>query len=357
MRGIDGIIYINLDQRTDRKAFIEEELNRLGIPQEKILRLGAVFDRLNGTKGCMLSHIKALELAQATGWERTLILEDDAFFIEGRETIESALSTFYEAVGSEWDVFFLGGTHLEREKTTKETLFLIRKGFASHAYLIHRPYIDKLRACFLITYDIIKGHLFYAQSLQYSLDRVWVILQKEDRWYAFQDPFVVQRESPSDIDIVADPLNRFLNVIYIDTGHQDNLFKELKRLRLDFERLHRAKSYLGAIKKAIEFKRGSTLILEDTATFSENVEDLDQKIIHFHRWRGRDWNLFLLDGDHCAHTQTKHPFFRKVIKLKCPKDFVVNDTFYPFLYHHFSKGEGLETLDLSSERGIFCFPT
>jgi|GEM_PF-813954 GR25 family glycosyltransferase involved in LPS biosynthesis len=357
MRGIDGIIYINLDHRTDRKALIEQELNRLRIPQEKIFRLGAVFDRLNGTKGCMLSHIKALELAQKMGWERTLILEDDAFFIEGRETIESALSTFYGAVGSEWDVFFLGGTYLEREKTTKDTLFLIRKGLASHAYLIHRPYVDKLRTCFLITYDIIKDHLLSAQSLQYSLDQVWVILQKEDRWYAFQDSFVVQRESPSDIDIVAEPLNRFLRVIYIDTGHQDSLFKEFSRLRFDCEKVHRAESHLGAIEKAMELKRGRTLILEDTATFSENIEDLDQKIIHFHRWRGRDWNLFLLDGDHSEHTQTKHPFFRKVIKLYRPKAYAVNDTFYPLLYRHFSKGEGLETLDLSSERGIFCVPT
>ena len=31
MRGIDGIIYINLDHRTDRKALIEQELNRLRI--------------------------------------------------------------------------------------------------------------------------------------------------------------------------------------------------------------------------------------------------------------------------------------------------------------------------------------
>lgn len=354
MRGIDGIIYINLDHRTDRKELMEQEFERLGIPQEKVHRQSGVFDRLNGAKGCMLSHIQALELAEKRGWETTLILEDDALFISDLASMESSLDTFYESVGDEWDVFFLGGTYRKKEQTPWKAFFRVLEGLCGHAYLVHGPYLNKLRACFLCSSQLIQDHLFTGQSLDYALDRVWKILQEQDRWYASQKQFVIQRVLSSDIDIVAAPLNRFLRVIYVDQGNEAKLFGEFERLRLDQRRLHRVESHFEAIEKAIELGRENALIVDDKASFPDDIIALDQQILHFFRWVGRDWGLFLLEGNVSEAKEAKHPSFYQVYQMGQHKVYAVNETFYQTLFHHYSEGGELDSFPIHPESAIFC---
>lgn len=354
MRGIDGIIYINLDHRTDRKELIEREFDRLGIPQKKVHRQSGIFDRLNGAKGCMLSHIKALELAESKGWERTLILEDDALFISDLESMELSLDTFYESVGSEWDVFFLGGTYRKTETTPWNAFSRVLEGLCGHAYLVRRPYLNKIRACFLCSSQLIQDHLFTGQSLDYALDRVWKILQEQDRWYASKEQFVIQRILSSDIDIVAAPLNRFLRVVYVDQGNEKKLFGEFDRLRLDQRRLHRVETHLEAVEKAIELGRENTLIVDDKASFPDDIVALDQQILHFFRWVSRDWSLFLLEGNASKTKQAKHPNFHKVHKMGQHMIYAVNQTFYQTLFHHYSEGRELDAIPIHPETAIFC---
>ena len=95
MRGIDGIVYINLDHRIDRKELIESEFERLRISSEKIHCRSAVYNQLNGTKGCLLSHIQSLTYAIEKGWEAVLILEDDIIFTQKLNVIENQLGNFF----------------------------------------------------------------------------------------------------------------------------------------------------------------------------------------------------------------------------------------------------------------------
>ena len=76
----DGIVYINLKRRPDRRASLMQVLEKLHVDFAKVHRIEAVDDPLNGVKGCLLSHIQALDLIQNKGWERGLILEDDVIF-------------------------------------------------------------------------------------------------------------------------------------------------------------------------------------------------------------------------------------------------------------------------------------
>ncbi len=97
---LDGIIVINLDKDTERMAVWEKEVS-LHLPAGLIHRLSAVAGRelgsygklpwftektgeraffWGGSAGCVLSHRLAIEKARDAGWERVLIMEDDAQF-------------------------------------------------------------------------------------------------------------------------------------------------------------------------------------------------------------------------------------------------------------------------------------
>lgn len=354
MRGIDGIIYINLDHRTDRKKLIESELHRIGVPNEKVHRFSAIYDRFNGTKGCLLSHIQALDLAIEKGWERVLILEDDVVFIKKQKEIENQLAYFFEITNGEWDVFFLGGGYREKKTTPWEEIFQVYNSWCAHAYIVHRPYLEKLKACFLSAYEMIKDHFFNNQSLIYSLDQVWRVLQRNDRWYANEQQAAVQKTGISDIDPVYEPLNRFKRVVYIDRGNEERLLTEFARVRLDLKRVYRSESPIEALHCAVEVGGEDTLIIEDTVTFPEDLKELDQVIAHFFKWRGHDWDLYLFDGMGCKIIETAHPDFYRVTQLSdCPL-YALRQPFYQKVYTHLKEGNKISSLEIKPQNSVFC---
>ena len=94
----DGILYINLKNRKDRLESIENELIRIGanFSSSKIFRIDAILDKKNGHRGCVLSHLKAVNFAIEKKWKNVLILEDDAIFIKDRLFISSYIDDFFQ---------------------------------------------------------------------------------------------------------------------------------------------------------------------------------------------------------------------------------------------------------------------
>lgn len=96
----DKVVVINLDKRVDRLEKITEQLNDLGITFER-------FSAIDGTgKNPILagkdSHVEVWK--QNLG-KKVLILEDDAYFVEGfQERFDEIIQTLPE----DWDVFYLG---------------------------------------------------------------------------------------------------------------------------------------------------------------------------------------------------------------------------------------------------------
>ena len=96
----DKVVVINLDKRIDRLEKISKQLDELGITFER-------FSAIDGTgKNPMLagkdSHVEVWK--QNLG-KKVLILEDDAYFVEGfQERFDEVIQTLPE----EWDVFYLG---------------------------------------------------------------------------------------------------------------------------------------------------------------------------------------------------------------------------------------------------------
>lgn len=194
----DRIVYINLDHRTDRNESLLKEMGRLSVDTNRLHRISACNDPLNGVRGCLQSHIEALKTIEKMGGERGLILEDDCIF---NETIdEKAIEGFFESVKEDWDVFFLGGLYKERESTKWESIQRIRRSFHAHAYCVNKHYLSTLLCCFEEAYEEIKNDLFFLYSLRGSVDHSWQKLQKKDRWFALNEAVAFQKIAFSDID-------------------------------------------------------------------------------------------------------------------------------------------------------------
>ena len=60
MQGInqlDAIIYINLENRIDRKDLLLKELEKLNVDMSKVHKVSGIAIPKNGHKGCVQSHI------------------------------------------------------------------------------------------------------------------------------------------------------------------------------------------------------------------------------------------------------------------------------------------------------------
>lgn len=197
---IGGIIYINLAHRIDRKASLEKELNRLSISQKQRDRLEGIYDELNGTRGCVKSHIRALKYALEKGWPSVLILEDDCIFSVERAAIDQYIDRFMTAFQDDWDVLFFGTDIREFEKTKVADYLRVLFSVRAHAYLVNGAYIPRLIEHYQETLALLEDDLFFTSSMAKALDRRWEQLQKVDRWYGGQRMFAHQMQSYSDIE-------------------------------------------------------------------------------------------------------------------------------------------------------------
>ena len=75
---IDGIIYINLTHRIDRKVSILGQLD--GFFNVLPIRLDATYNKERGYIGCCDSHIRAIQLAKKLNFRTVIIVEDDFIF-------------------------------------------------------------------------------------------------------------------------------------------------------------------------------------------------------------------------------------------------------------------------------------
>jgi len=199
LEAFDGIIYINLAHRLDRRRQIVEELKSLEVQEKKIYRVEAVHDLLNGHRGCAQSHQQALLLAEEKGWDNVLILEDDMLFTANKQEVEEMISSFFAQVDDSWDVFFLAANVFSSEKSPYEGFHRVLCAQCAHAYAVNRHYFRKLRKCFHEAYLAMQEDEMFVDSLFKAIDQKWKEIQPLGKWYIGK---VVgqQRRSYSDIE-------------------------------------------------------------------------------------------------------------------------------------------------------------
>ena len=157
----DKIVYINLDERTDRKKIIEEQLTKYGIEAERfsaislteeenqdLVKRGCIFyddtrpEYAPRIKSCTLSHLNILFKAKLMQYENILILEDDVTFDKNiLEELKLAIEDLKQE--PKWDMFYLGCNPLHVKKIT-DNLGKSLGALTTHAYAVNKHFYDTL---------------------------------------------------------------------------------------------------------------------------------------------------------------------------------------------------------------------
>ena len=193
MENIAKVIYINLDKRTDRREEIEAELERMGFPKNKIMRLSATSNP-GGHVGCALSHLRALEHAQKHQLANVLILEDDFQFLVTREELEERLQHFF-GKNLPYDALLFG----YNMKAGVKIDAVLGKAIATQTtsgYLASQRVFDHLRRVWGHSTRLLART---GRHWRFAIDVAWQPLQRSGNWYYFADRLGKQRASYSDI--------------------------------------------------------------------------------------------------------------------------------------------------------------
>lgn len=185
---IDQIIVINLDKRTDRLSQIQQELEKLNAPTEKITRLAAS-EETNGQLGRRYSHLQALQIAQQKGWKNYLLLEDDCVILK-QEKHTRVLSTLLGTLTKlPWEVIILGG-QIKQGSVLKslEGMVHARDCHKVCAYLVNSQYYATLA-------QQMADDLFSATP-----EEQWQPLLHTGKWLACYPSICYQRAGYSDIE-------------------------------------------------------------------------------------------------------------------------------------------------------------
>lgn len=200
---VEKIIYINLKKRPDRDAHMRQELARLNVPQEKIIRLDAV-EREPGYIGCTQSHLAALKMAQSMAWKTILVLEDDMTFIHDEENIGRVNHFFHQLTIIPWDVAFLAANYLKVVPLKAERSFLfeyestlVKSNFAycTCAYLVGKHYYQTLIENFSSALQLQEE----TRDERHAIDAHWISIMSKDNWIGIYPNFGYQMASRSDI--------------------------------------------------------------------------------------------------------------------------------------------------------------
>jgi hypothetical protein len=102
----DAIYCINCDSQPERWLKVHAQFRKLGI-SHRVQRFSAIETPESHHIGCTLSHRTIIQLAQTSGFNNVLILEDDVIF--DAKTLQHLSGTIDEAKTLKWDVLYLGG--------------------------------------------------------------------------------------------------------------------------------------------------------------------------------------------------------------------------------------------------------
>jgi GR25 family glycosyltransferase involved in LPS biosynthesis len=190
---LDNIFYINLEQRTDRKKNVEQQLNNIG--WTNYTRFNAIKCK-DGRVGCSMSHLKILKNAKEKNLDYVVIIEDDIVFTDPN-LFNTMLKYFLEKnIG--YDVLLLAGNIRAHTIPIDSFIHRTKRSCTTTGYIVKKHYYDTL------INNIENGiknliqnpnkHMFYA------IDTNWFKLQEEDNWLIFRPRTVSQLPDYSDIE-------------------------------------------------------------------------------------------------------------------------------------------------------------
>lgn len=190
---ITNVCYINLQERIDRKAQVEQQLSKVGLTHFN--RFNAI-KLPNGALGCSMSHLKCLQLAKERNLDHILIVEDDIIFLNPGIFIEQ-LNKFLQN-NKEWDVLLIAGNNVPPYRVVDDTCVQVSWCQTTTGYLIRKQYYDTLINN--IKEGINKLIREPKNKIMYAIDKYWLSLQRRDTWLLLVPLTVSQREGYSNIE-------------------------------------------------------------------------------------------------------------------------------------------------------------
>lgn len=193
---IKNILYINLDNRPDRRLHVEKQLESVGMNGTRF----SAIKMENGRVGCSMSHLKCLQTAKANNWDHVFICEDDITFTKPelfKQQLNKFLTTENSAVNN-WDVCIVGGNNLPPFQQIDDYCIRVSHCQTTTGYIVKGHYFDKL----IDNYREGISRLIREpeKHVMFAIDKHWLQLQKQDRWFLITPATVIQLEDYSDIE-------------------------------------------------------------------------------------------------------------------------------------------------------------
>jgi glycosyl transferase family 25 len=187
-------LYINLEERIDRRIHTCNELEKIGIKGE---RYNAKKTK-NGAVGCTISHIGCLELAKQRNYPYVFICEDDITFLEP-DIFLSSLKNFEKSPQfMNFDVLIIGGNNCPPYEKLCDSYIKISNCQTTTGYIVKSHYYDTLLQNFK---DSALNLMKYPERKNaFALDIYWKKLQQIHNWYMIIPPTVVQYANYSDVE-------------------------------------------------------------------------------------------------------------------------------------------------------------
>ena len=215
---INAVIYINLENREDRKKELLGELEKLGIPSSKIHKVSGIYIPDNGHKGCIQSHILALNMMKLNNWNNVMIIEDDVELTISAEEFRTQFQNMLDYLsvsGNEpqFDVLMLATANATKTPVDKinglgNGIVRLTSATTSSAYIIKKHYVDKIIALFTYLNGMMDASKWSnGGHEEFALDQNWQAMQRNDMWYAWQNDLIKQRNSASTINQYLAKLN------------------------------------------------------------------------------------------------------------------------------------------------------
>lgn len=197
---IDVVYYINLDHRTDRKKELLQELDKIGVPSSKIVRISGNYNKKYGDVGCSKSHVDAMKQFSQSSHNNCIIFEDDFTFIQTPNEVQKMFNQLFEH-NVKYEVVMLSANTSKSEDSEYPFLKKVLESQTASGYMVNKSFANTL----LANYEDSVQHLEHITSTDnsergpYCIDQYWKRLQPTSLWYEFHPKLGIQRESYSDI--------------------------------------------------------------------------------------------------------------------------------------------------------------
>jgi glycosyl transferase family 25 len=189
---IDAFIFINLEKRPDRRREVLQELQKLGVPDNKIFRINAVqgSDACPAYSACTKSHLLAVKLAIDKSFNRVCILEDDFILHISPTEFNRSVGRAFTILGKNFDLLYLSMTpHVIKVHPKMSNLHKITSSLGTGAMIMNKSFLKKMKS-------------IYEEALKKDI-YVDVMIQKHQpahKMFGFYPPISRQRPGFSDIE-------------------------------------------------------------------------------------------------------------------------------------------------------------